>query len=262
VNAAETDRTLAGAPWPDIVRRIQARTPARLLRGRAGAAYRTDTQLELWEAHAAARDAVRAELNMRSALGAAFVEQWKLFGVGTRAGNKDEYLLRPDLGRQFDDTSREGILLQCPKGADIQVAVGDGLSVTAVATQVPALLPALYQGASGRGWNVGRAFVIRHCRVGIMNEIGELLAPTVVVLLIGERPGLATAESLSAYMAYRPDSRNTDANRNLVSNIHGRGLSASDAADRILRLADKMMMTRTSGCNLGIEGRSSTRAIP
>jgi ethanolamine ammonia-lyase small subunit len=122
--------------------------------------------------------------------------------------------------------------------------------MTAVSAQVPALLPALYEGAKARGWSVGQTFVIRHCRVGILNEIGELLAPEVAVLLIGERPGLATAESLSAYMAYRPRGNHSDANRNLVSNIHARGVSPKDAAVRILNLAAQMMEVRTSGCQL------------
>ena len=96
-----------------------------------------------------------------------------------------------------------------------------------------------------------------HCRVGILNEIGELLNPRVVVLLIGERPGLATAESLSAYMAYQPRASHTDANRNLISNIHSRGLSAADAASRILNLAAQMMHAGLSGYTLreGSEGR-------
>jgi ethanolamine ammonia-lyase small subunit len=122
-----------------------------------------------------------------------------------------------------------------------------------VAAQVPSLIPLLYQSAITRGWTVGQTFVVRYCRVGILNEIGELLGPKVVVLLIGERPGLATADSLSAYMAYRPDSTHTDANRNLVSNIHARGLGPEDAADRILRLAERMITARTSGGNLRID---------
>ncbi len=136
---------------------------------------------------------------------------------------------------------------RCSRGNDIQFAIGDGLSVTAVSAQVPALLPLLLEGARARGWTVGQTFAIRHCRVGILNEIGELLAPKVAVLLIGERPGLATAESLSAYMAYRPGTAHTDANRNLISNIHSRGLSPQAAADRILNLAAQMMALQASG---------------
>ena len=112
--------------------------------------------------------------------------------------------MRPDLGRHFSEPARQEITKRCPRGCDLQIAIGDGLSVLAVSSQVPALLPLLVEGAAARGWKVGQPFVIRHCRVGILNEIGELLGPQVAVLLIGERPGLATAESLSAYMAYRP----------------------------------------------------------
>jgi ethanolamine ammonia-lyase small subunit len=258
--ARDDDRSLAAPEMSEIVRKVRARTPARLLVGRAGAAYRTGTQMDLREAHAAARDAVRAELDLNSALGTSFVERWNLFEARTQARDKDEYLLRPDLGRHFDDASRAEIQSRCFRGADFQIAIGDGLSVPAVAAQVPALLPLLYEGARARGWTTGPAFAIRHCRVGILNEIGELLNSRVAVLLIGERPGLATAESLSAYMAYQPRDSNTDANRNLISNIHARGLNARDAATRILNFAAQMMKAGTSGYTLreelpALEGR-------
>jgi ethanolamine ammonia-lyase small subunit len=256
----EKDDGLA-ANWPEIVRRIRARTPARLLVGRAGAAYPTRTQLELREAHAAARDAVRTEMDARAIFGASFLEQWKSFEVSTQADNKREFLLRPDLGRHFTQSARTEILNRCSNGKDLQIAIGDGLSVPAVAAQVPPLIPLLYQSAIKRGWTVGQTFVIRYCRVGILNEIGELLAPNVVVLLIGERPGLATADSLSAYMAYRADSAHTDANRNLVSNIHARGLGTDEAAGRILRLTEQMIAERTSGYKLRIDDSNPARTI-
>jgi ethanolamine ammonia-lyase small subunit len=235
---------------PEIVKKIRARTPARLLVGRAGAAYRTATQLDLREAHAAARDAVRAELAIDATFSAAFTQKWNLFEVRTQAATKDEYLLRPDLGRRFDSASSAQIKQRCPPQADLQIAIGDGLSVPAVAAQIPALLPLLDAGAKSRGWTVGAALVIRHCRVGILNEIGELLNPRVAVLLIGERPGLATAESLSAYMAHRPRASHSDANRNLISNIHARGLDPQTAATRILNFAAQMMHVSTSGHTL------------
>jgi ethanolamine ammonia-lyase small subunit len=236
--------------WPKIVRRVRNRTPARLLVGRAGAAYRTSTQVELREAHAAARDAVRTELDLARNFPTAFVEEWKLFEVSSRATSKDEYLLRPDLGRQFSDAVRAEILRRCSASNHLQIAIGDGLSVTAVAAQVPRLLPLIYEGAATRGWSVGQSFVIRHCRVGILNEVGELLRPRVAILLIGERPGLATAESLSAYMAFSPRAGHTDAERNLISNIHARGVSPERAAARILNLAEQMMKNGASGYRL------------
>jgi len=253
--AGEEDKTaqphdLAEYDLSDIVKKVRARTPARLLAGRSGAAYRTNTQLELREAHAAARDAVRAEMNLFTDLGDDFTRKWKLFEVRSRAANKDEYLVRPDLGRRLDDGSVAELRQRCPTGKDLQIVIGDGLSVTAVAAQVPRLLPLLCEGAKSRRWNLGQTFVVRHCRVGILNEIGEILAPQVVVLLIGERPGLATAESLSAYMAYHPKTSDTDAERNLISNIHARGVSAEQAAQRILNLAASMMKNKKSGCLL------------
>jgi ethanolamine ammonia-lyase small subunit len=244
------DKLAANSDWPEQVRKIRAGTPARILVGRAGPAYRTETQLQLREDHAEARDAVRAELDANAALGADFVEKWKLSEVRSRATSKDEYLQHPSLGRAFNDASRAEIARRCDAGRDLQIAIGDGLSVPAIGAQVPRLLPLLMAGAEARGWSVGQTFIIHHCRVGIVNEIGELLRPRIVLLLIGERPGLATAESLSAYMAYRPDRTHSDANRNLISNIHGRGLSAEEAAVRILNLCAQMLKLHVSGVTL------------
>src|SRR5208282_5034083 len=244
------DKLAANSDWPEIVRKIRARTPARILAGRAGPAYRTETQLQLREDHAAARDAVRAELDATAAFGAGFIEKWKLFEVGTRAASKDEYLQHPSLGRAFNDASRAEIVRRCVAERDVQIAIGDGLSVLAIGAQVPQLVLLLMEGEDARGWSVGHAFISHHCRVVIVNEIGELLKPRIVLLLIGERPGLATAESLSAYMAYEPDRTHSDANRNLISNIHGRGLSTEEAAARILNLCAQMMKLRVSGVTL------------
>jgi ethanolamine ammonia-lyase small subunit len=244
------DDKLQSGRWPDIIERIRARTPARVLAERSGAAYRTGTQLELRQAHAAARDAVRAELDVERDLGRDFVRQWKLFSVSTEATSKDEYLRRPDLGRRLDENARSKLLAQCPANAELQIVIGDGLSVTAVATQVPPLLPLIDEMARSRGWKLGQLFAVHYCRVGVINDVGELLQPKVVVLLIGERPGLATAESLSAYMAYQPRPRHNDSNRNLISNIHSRGVRAEAAASRIISLTEQMILRQTSGVEL------------
>lgn len=232
---------------PSVISAIRTRTPARILVGRSGPAYRTGTQLELRQDHAAALDAVHAELDLSRDFGLGFVEHWRLFEVQTRAGSKAEYLMRPDLGRRLNEAARGEIVQQCPARVDLQVVIGDGLSAAAVIAQVPRLLPLLEQATQSRGWSFGRPFVVRHCRVGVLNDIGELLDPTVVVLLIGERPGLATAESLSAYLAYRPRPGHTDAQRNLISNIHARGVAPEAAARRVLLLAESMRRLETSG---------------
>jgi ethanolamine ammonia-lyase small subunit len=231
----------------ELVQAVRLRTPARLLVGRAGPAYRTATQLQLRQDHAAAVDAVHAELDLHRDFPPDLITQSKLFEARSRAASKAEYLVRPDLGRRLDEASQAEIIRQCPGGTDLQIVIGDGLSVAAVIAQVPQLLPLLQQSAQAQGWILGRPFLVRYCRVGILNDIGELLDPAVVVLLIGERPGLATAESLSAYLAYRPRLGHTDAQRNLISNIHARGVDFAQAARRIIALAAQMRQRQTSG---------------
>lgn len=259
------------------------KTPARILVDRTGGSYLTPTQLELRADHAAARDAVQTELSLED-FDADFVAQHGLFLVQTEAVSKAEFLLHPELGRRMSTSACEQIRLSIsqrrenpltlalsPEAAgegteqenasrgSLQIIIGDGLSATAVRTQVPGLLPLLIAAAREAGWAVGQSFVIRHCRVGVMNDIGELLRPDVVVLLIGERPGLATAESLSAYMAFRPKAGDTDAQRNLISNIHARGVSHEAAVVRILDLARQMSERQTSGVE--IKERLPTRKI-
>lgn len=231
----------------DAVSSALARTPARVLAGRAGPSYRTATWLKLREDHAAARDAVRAEVDRVATFGAERIAAFGLFEVQTRATSKGEYLLRPDLGRRLNDESREMVRDCCRIGSDLQVVIGDGLSASAVVAHVPGLLDRLSDAAQARGWSFGRPFLVRHCRVGVMNDVGDLLAPVVVVLLIGERPGLATAESLSAYMGFRPRTGHTDADRNLISNIHPRGVSHDEAIRRIAALAEQFRLLNRSG---------------
>ena len=225
-------------PTDALLAAVRERTPARLLAGRAGLSYRTATELRLRADHAAARDAVLDEIAERDLPG--------LLGVRSRATSKQHYLARPDLGRCLSDEGRALLVEHC-RPAELQVFVGDGLSAAAVRTQVPRLLPLLL---AAEGWNVGTPFFVRYCRVGVLNDVGDVLAPTVAVLLIGERPGLATAESLSAYLAYRPRPGDTDAKRNLISNIHARGVAVEQAAPRILALADQMRRRMLSGVEL------------
>lgn len=249
----EGPRSLVERTPSEVVRQALARTPARLFQGQSGPCYTTRTWLQLREDHAAARDAVHDELDadveqlLANAAGGGFC------CVQTMATSKYEYLMRPDLGRRLSESAKEQ-LHSSPKGAAIQVVVGDGLSVTAVARQAPILLQLLAKLASERGLRYGQPFGIRYCRVGVMNDIGDFLQPDVVVLLIGERPGLATAESLSAYMAYRPTRGCTDADRNLISNIHARGTAPELAAARAIALAEKMIHLKKSGITVKESG--------
>jgi ethanolamine ammonia-lyase small subunit len=236
-------------PWSELIQKIRARTPARIFVNR-GASYSTQMELDLRAAHASAVDAVWDEFDLQKNLPPDFIAQWNLFQVSSQAESKSQFLLRPDRGRKLSDAARIQIADRCPKSPDIQIVIGDGLSVAAVSAQVPSLFPLLHKQLQANGWTIGQSFAVRYCRVGIMNNIGDVLASRVLILLIGERPGLATAESLSAYMAYRPQSGHTDADRNLISNIHARGVLPEDAAHRITNLATRMLSIQRSGTTL------------
>jgi ethanolamine ammonia-lyase small subunit len=226
---------------------LRAATPARIFTGRAGSSYRTATLLALRGDHAAARDAVSTPLDLDAPGMAALADRFPWTVVATMADSRQRYLRRPDLGRRLTPQARQTIRAEHGTGPDVQLVIGDGLSSTAVHAQVPDLLPLVHEGCAVRGWSVGRPIVVRQCRVGVLNEIGELLDPAVVVLLIGERPGLATAESLSAYLAYRPRPGHTDADRNLLSNIHRAGIPVREAASRIVGLVEALMADGRSG---------------
>jgi len=245
----EQNLSTAVPSWPEIVRRIRARTPARIFVER-GAAYSTQTELDLRSAHASAVDAVWSEFDLERTFPPEFVTRWQLFQVASKAETKSQYLLRPDLGRSLSEAAKNLVAEKCSKSPDVQILIGDGLSGAAVAAQVPALFPLLHEKVRARGWSLGQSFAVRYCRVGIMNDVGDLLSPRLILLLIGERPGLATAESLSAYMAYAPKSGQTDADRNLISNIHARGVQIPEAATRIISLAAQMLALHSSGTSV------------
>jgi len=236
-------------PWPDLIQKIRARTPARIFVDR-GSSYSTQMELDLRAAHANAVDAVWEEFDVQKIFPPGFVERWNLFQLSTQAESKSQFLLRPDQGRKLSDPAKNEIAKRCTKSPDLQIVIGDGLSVAAITAQVPSLFLLLQQHAHANAWTTGQSFAVRYCRVGIMNAIGDLLTPRVLILLIGERPGLATAESLSAYMAYRPQAGQTDADRNLISNIHARGVQIEEAAHRITNLATRMLALQRSGTTL------------
>jgi ethanolamine ammonia-lyase small subunit len=250
----------ASTAWPDVIQKIRERTPARIFVKR-GSSYGTKMELDLRSARAHAIDAVWTEFDMAKDFPTEFVTRSDLFQVSSQAETKSQFLLRPDLGRKLSDSGRELVSQRCAKAPDLQIVIGDGLSGAAVSEQVPDLFPLLQQRARARRWSVGALFFVRHCRVGIMNDIGDLLSPRVILLLIGERPGLATAASLSAYMSFRPCSGQTDADRNVISNIHSRGVNVADAADRIANLAEQMMRQSRSGTALKRETPSTSRKL-
>ncbi len=232
---------------PAALQHALTRTSARLFVGRAGNGYQTSTALQLRADHAAARDAVYDTIDLVRDLGGERISRYGLFSVFTQAADRTEFLLRPDRGRRMNASAEKTIRQECPSGADLQIVLGDGLSATAVTRHGGQLLDHVWDLALARSWKLGKPFLIHNCRVGIMNDVGRLLQPQVVVLLIGERPGLAQSASLSAYMAFQPQPHHTDAQRNLISNIHPQGVSLVDAAGRLLNLAAQMRQQRCSG---------------
>lgn len=237
-------------------------TDARVSLGSCGRALLTQPQLQLREDHAIAVDAVQNEIRLTNDFSTAWVECCGIIEVSSKCSSKREYLLRPDLGRCFSDDSRLEILKNCLPKPDIQFIIGDGLSATAAMQQAPELLSLLLDATQGKTWSVGTPLFVRNCRVGILNDIGALLQPEVAILLIGERPGLATSESLSAYMAFRPNPQHTDANRNLISNIHSGGVGLLDAQSRILRLIEQYFQYQCSGVNIKEQLPTQTLSIP
>ncbi len=226
------------------LRRLKARTPARIGVGRTGPRYLTTTALRFQADHAVALDAVFGRVDP------GLLERLGLFAVQTRCRDMDEYLARPDLGRQLDEENSALIRERCRPRPQVQVLVSEGLSSTAVEANVPDLLPALEQGLSRHGLEVGTSFFVHYGRVGVMNAVGPLVDAEVVLILLGERPGLGTAESLSGYLAYRPGPGTTDAQRNVISNIHRGGTPAVEAGSHLAELMREVLSRRVSGVAL------------
>src|ERR1700743_2795418 len=155
---------------PELVRKIRARTPARIF-VRRGASYSTRMGLELRSARASAVDAVWAEFDLQRDLPPDFVARYKLFQVSSQAESKSQFLLRPDFGRKLNDAARNLVTERCAKSPDIQFVIGDGLSGAALTEQLPALFPLLVERANTHGWMIGSSLVVRICRVGMMNAV-------------------------------------------------------------------------------------------
>ncbi|MDO5676415.1 MAG: ethanolamine ammonia-lyase subunit EutC [Propionibacteriaceae bacterium] len=232
------------AKHPDEFARIKARTWARLGQGRSGPRYKTAGLLRFWADNASAMDAVFTDVAPE------LLDDLNLFTVQTKCSSKDEYLTRPDLGAQFDDEAIAEVKKRCQAKPQVQIYVSDGLSSTAVEANVRDLLPALEQGLKLHGLSVGTPFYVKYGRVRSMEPIAEALGSTVTCVLLGERPGLATPESLSAYLAYNARVGMPESERNCVSNIHSEGTPAVEAGAHIADLIAEMIKQKASGIKL------------
>src|SRR6056297_3576113 len=224
---------------------LASTTTARLGVGRSGPRPRTRSLLLFQADHGATQDAIHGTVD------AALLERFELFSVSTRVADRQEYLLRPDLGRRLSDEARTVLDERCVKGAQVQLVVGDGLSAAAIDNNLARILPVIQQGLSTAGITMGTPFFVENARVGLMNDINEVVGAEVVILLIGERPGLGIADALSAYMGYRPTAGRTDADRDLICMIteHG-GTNPLEAGAYVVELAKRMLAHQASGQQL------------
>lgn len=228
------------------LRALMASTTARIGVGRAGPRYSTAGLLLFQGDHAITQDALYRDVDQQ------LLDEFDLFTVQTQVtGGKQEYLLRPDLGRLLSDEAKQLIQARCQKNANIQLVVGDGLSAAAIEANLRQIFPVLRQGVQTAGLTFGTPFFVKYARVGVMNDIGDLLQPDVIILLIGERPGLGRAESMSAYMGYKPKYGDTDADRDVVCNIfENGGTNPLEAGAFVVQIAQKMRKHEASGVKL------------
>jgi ethanolamine ammonia-lyase small subunit len=225
-------------------------TPARVALGRAGISMPTEALLEFGLDHARARDAVHAAFDPSTVISSLADLGIEAIGVRSRAADRREYLRRPDLGRRLDLAS-EGVLSQhTPDTGQLAVVIGDGLSPTAVHAHAVALLQKLIPRLSTDHIRIGHVVVASAARVALGDDIGAGLSARMVVMLIGERPGLSAPDSLGAYLTFAPRLGLSDAERNCVSNIHCAGLSYDEAAFRIAWLIREGLARNITGVAL------------
>lgn len=223
--------------------KMKKHTPARIGIGRTGARYKTETMLRFRADHASAQDSVFTDVNED------ILKEMNLITLQTNCSSKDEFITRPDLGRQI---SKEELakLSSFKKKPQVQIYVSDGLSSKAIEANVKDILPALIQGLEGYGITVGTPFFVKLGRVGAMDVISEEIGADVTCVLIGERPGLVTAESMSAYIAYKGTVGMPESRRTVVSNIHKGGTPSVEAGAYIADIIKLMLEKKASGLDL------------
>jgi ethanolamine ammonia-lyase small subunit len=231
----------------DQYRKMKEKTPARLGSGKAGARYKTLTMLRFRADQAAAQDAVFSEVD------AEFAKKYDLLPTKTRCDNKDVYLTRPDLGRCFDEHNTKTIKGVIDTPPRVQIVVGDGLSGAAVVANAPDCMAALKDGLKARGITTGKDIYVKYCRVGAGDAIGDITGCELVCMLVGERPGLVTDKSMSAYITYKPHTGVSESSRTVVSNIHAQGTPAVEAGAYIAELIESILKKKVSGVGLHLE---------
>ncbi len=229
---------------PDGLRALMSATPARIGVGRSGPRPRTAASLLFQADHGVTQDALMHEV------ASGLLEELGLFTVESRAADRQEYLKRPDLGRRLTEEAKAMIRERCAKNPDVQIFVGDGLSGAAIEHNLPQIIPVIRQGLQNAGLSMGTLFFVKNARVGLLNEVNAIVDAKVCAVLIGERPGLARAQSMSIYLGYRPKPDSTDANRDAICNIYEGGLNPLEAGAHAVQLIQKMIQEKASGVEL------------
>ncbi|EJC7212113.1 ethanolamine ammonia-lyase subunit EutC [Salmonella enterica] len=229
----------------DVLTELRRSTAARVCTGRAGPRPRTQALLCFLADHSRSKDTVLKEVPEE------WVKAQGLLEVRSEISDKNLYLTRPDMGRRLSPEAIDALKSQCVMNPDVQVVVSDGLSTDAITANYEEILPPLLAGLKQAGLNVGTPFFVRYGRVKIEDQIGEILGAKVVILLVGERPGLGQSESLSCYAVYSPRVATTvEADRTCISNIHQGGTPPVEAAAVIVDLAKRMLEQKASGINM------------
>ncbi|RMQ85747.1 hypothetical protein ALP97_04128 [Pseudomonas salomonii] len=244
-------------PWLEL-RRL---TPARIALGRTGTSIPTNAQLDFQFAHAQARDAVHLPFDY-AGLSSQMAERGRdSLLLHSAAVDRHMYLQRPDLGRRLSDESAQSLrdyAAANPGGVDLAVVVADGLSALAVHKHTLPFLTRMEEQTQAEGWSLSPVILVEQGRVAVADEIGQLLGAKMVVILIGERPGLSSPDSLGLYFTYNPKVGLTDAYRNCISNVRLEGLSYGMAAHRLLYLMKEACRRQLSGVNLKDEAQVQT----
>jgi len=244
-------------PWLEL-RRL---TPARIALGRTGTSIPTSAQLDFQFAHAQARDAVHLPFD-HEGLSSQLAERGReSLLLHSAAVDRHMYLQRPDLGRRLSDESAQSLrdyAAANPGGVDLAVVVADGLSALAVHKHTLPFLTRMEEQTHAEGWSLSPVILVEQGRVAVADEVGQLLGAKMVVILIGERPGLSSPDSLGLYFTYNPKVGLTDAYRNCISNVRLEGLSYGMAAHRLLYLMKEACRRQLSGVNLKDEAQVQT----
>ena len=221
-------------------RRMKEKTPARLGSGKAGPRYKTLTMLRFRADHAAAQDAVFSQVPED------FARKNGLVPVVTR----------PDLGRCFDEENQRKIKEAIPQAPTVQIVVGDGLSSAAIMANAMDCMKTIQDGLKLKGIDCGQPIFVRYCRVGAGDAVGDVTGCELVCVLVGERPGLVTDKSMSAYLTYKPHTGVSESSRTVVSNIHAQGTPAVEAGAYVAELIEKILKKKVSGVGLHLEGKA------